>query len=316
LQKSTTLNRKFVKRPSPVAQKSTKQPSGVQRAVAAPKIITNSQKDAEALKRRQAIADQMNKDKLAAMKRGHVASAKTQQKADVAARPKKQLADTPDVPASVHPRVAAVTAQQRAQRSQPRQLTARELKDRAIKQALERVATMGNDQADAVEEQMIGAITKKRRFWQSKKLMAAICMSAVSLALLGYLIHLNLPDLSVRVAAMQTGVNGSYPNYVPPGYKLDGLVTGREGKIVIDFIKDYQGFTITQEKSSWDSATLLSNLVRPKWGSNYTIAREQGLTIYISGSNAVWTSGGILYQITATGDNLTHQQIHDIATSL
>jgi hypothetical protein len=167
-----------------------------------------------------------------------------------------------------------------------------------------------------IEEQITETITKKRHFWQSKKFIAAMSMAIASIALLGYLIHINLPDLSVKVAAMQTGINAAYPTYIPAGYHMDGLVSEKNGKIEMTFKKSDTTFTLTEERSSWDSSAVLTNFVQPKWGNDYTIARESGLTLYISGSNAAWVSGGILYTIQSTGASLTKQNLHDIALSL
>jgi hypothetical protein len=211
----------------------------------------------------------------------------------------------PDLPPVPHPHVATVNARLAA--TTPRPLSAQELKDRAIKKALLSANVL------TVEQE---TVVVKHHFWKSKKFFVALTMSAASLALLGYLIHLNLPDLSVRVAAMQTGVDGTYPSYTPRGYSLSGVVTGADHKIEMTFVKDSASFTLAEEKSSWDSAALLSNYVKKEWKNNYITADEQGLRIYISGNKAAWVSGGIFYLITSTGTPLTKQQIHDIAVSL
>ena len=75
-------------------------------------------------------------------------------------------------------------------------------------------------------------------------------------------------------------------------------------------------FTLTEEKSSWDTNALLSNFVKEEYGENYTVIREQGLTIYISGSDAAWVNGGIVYKIDTTSGSLTNKQIRSIAVSL
>ena len=75
-------------------------------------------------------------------------------------------------------------------------------------------------------------------------------------------------------------------------------------------------FELVEEKSAWDNETLETNYVKETWGANYTSIREQGITIYISGSDAAWVNGGIIYKLDASGNNLTKKQIKTIVTSL
>ena len=128
----------------------------------------------------------------------------------------------------------------------------------------------------------------------------------------------NIPDISVRVAAMQTGIQASYPSYVPRDYSL-GDITSEDGKIALTFDgPDNASFVLIEEKSSWDSAALLRNYVEPTWQDDYTTTHEQGITIYISNSNsnAAWVNGGVLYKITSNSTVLTKKQVRNIVTSL
>lgn len=320
LQKSSTLNRKFVKKPA--------------RAAAKPLISSAAMRAAEAMRRRQLISTGSTRAKIQAPAQpaqpAQIAEADTEQiavkivKKQDAQQPRAQeqvqirVAEPKTAPAMPHPTAKLANARIAARKAEaPRHLSAQELKNQAIQQALRRVATMNEDQTTTVAEKMTGAITKKKPFWQKRKLAIALAMSAVSIALLGYLVHLNLPDLSVRVAAIQTGIDAAYPSYIPKGYKLDGLVSEKDGKITMNFSgKDGVNFTLAEEKSSWDSSAVLSNFVTPKWGSDYSIVKGQGLTIYVSSSNAVWVNGGILYFVEDSNGLLTKQQLHDIAVSL
>lgn len=338
LQKSSTLNRKFVKKPTKTA--------------ARPVISSAAMRAAETMRRRQLIASGSTRAKVQAPARPQAqkAAAVTQPaaendkisvkfvKKDQAAKQtqpqqakqasqqvqvrtvaKARVEDAkPTAPAVKHPTVQLANARIAARKAEePRHLSARELKDQAIQQALRKVATMNEDQTTSVGEKMTSAITKKKPFWQKRKLAIALAMSAVSIALLGYLVHLNLPDLSVRVAAMQTGIDAAYPNYIPKNYRLNGLVTENDGKIIMNFSgKDSAEFTLSEEKSNWDSSAVLSNFVTPKWGTDYDIVKGQGLTIYTYDSSAIWVNGGILYHIEDTTGTLTKQQLHDIAVSL
>lgn len=192
-------------------------------------------------------------------------------------------------------------------------VSAKELKERAIKKALAEA-----NKAPSMAEQVKKTTEKsgKIKFGASRVILALTCAATAVLAI-AYFVSLNVPDISLRVAAMQTGIDASYPSYVPRDYKLSG-VTSENAKIVLEFKNSNTGntFSIAEEKSSWDSNALLNNYVKPTYNENYTSIREQGLTIYISGSNAAWVNGGTIFKITADSNVLTTKQIRSIAVSL
>lgn len=147
-------------------------------------------------------------------------------------------------------------------------------------------------------------------------LFAFLCSSAVVAALF-FVVQSNMPDISIKVAAMQTGIQATYPSYVPRDYRLSGVYTAQDNSVAMDFLGPNQAkFTLTEEKLPWDSTTLLNRFVRPKWGEDFTTIKEQGITIYISGSNAAWVNAGIVYKITNFHGELTKKQIKNIVTSL
>ena len=190
-------------------------------------------------------------------------------------------------------------------------MTAKEIKDQAIQKALASAAT--------VERVDSGQKTKKMgkmHFGFGRVALALSCAAIVALAIV-YFVNLNMPDISLRVAAMQTGINASYPGYVPRGYAVSSI-TSESKRIVLDFKNGENDglFTLTEETSSWDSNALLNNFVKTAYGDNYKTVKEQGLTIYINGSDAAWVNGGVFYQITAKNGILTNKQICSIATSL
>jgi hypothetical protein len=147
-----------------------------------------------------------------------------------------------------------------------------------------------------------------------------LSIATASLAILllgGYLTYLNMPSLSVRVAAAQAGVNATYPQYHPDGYSLKGAVAYKEGEVSMQFAANAgpQNFTITQSKSNYDSVAVLDNYVKPKVGDQYTTYNERGLTIYTYNGSAAWVSGGVLYTIDGNAP-LSGDQIRRLATSL
>jgi hypothetical protein len=168
---------------------------------------------------------------------------------------------------------------------------------------------------EAVEKTVKQTWSHKRSFRHPG--IASIVTASLALVILGgYLTYLNMPALSVRVAAAQAGIDASYPNYRPDGYSLSGPVAYDQGQVSMKFAANAgpQNFTIKQSKSSWDSAAVLDNYVAPKAGNDYTTYSEHGLTIYSFNGGAAWVNGGILY--TVTGDaRLSSEQIRHLATS-
>lgn len=183
---------------------------------------------------------------------------------------------------------------------------------------------------EAIEKSLSAAVSadpksRRRREKAAKKSAKAtrgrtmrLATAGVALFLVaGYFTYLNMPNLSVRVAAAQAGIGASYPSYRPSGYSLSGPVAFNQGQVSMKFAMNggNQSFTLMQAKSSWDSAAVQNNYVIPTAGDNYSVTQANGLTIYTFGDEAAWVNGNILYTI--KGDAaLSDDQIQRIATSL
>ena len=283
-QHSSTLNRKYVKRPNS-------------------KVIQSiAKRRAEDLKRRQAIADRINREKLANFKKKKVTN--------VSEIKVKQASDEPIAPAQTHPYQKAAKARAAEKKVTKEQASAKEIKDQAIKKALRSVATAEQKEI----KNPTAEIATKQKF-TAKNIIFALSATAVIVFAIGYFIKINMPNISVQVAAMQAGIEGKYPTYIPKEFSLKSA-TSEEGKVILNFTSDSgKYFELTEEKTFWDSTTLFNNYVKKSW-KNYSIIREQGLTIYVSNSDATWINNSILYKISAEKDLLTKQQIRSIATSL
>lgn len=172
---------------------------------------------------------------------------------------------------------------------------------------------------EAIMQEAIANTTKqtkqhKRSF---RPRIASIVTASFALFILGgYLTYLNMPSLSVRVAAAAAGIDASYPNYRPDGYQLSGPVVYDKGQVRLDFAANAgpQNFTIKQTKSDWDSAAVLDKYVDPKAGSDYATYSERGLTIYTFDGGVAWVNGGILYTIEGNAP-LSNEQVRRLATS-
>ena len=221
-------------------------------------------------------------------------------------------------PAVAHPMQAAAIEkmQSRTASVQVSKMSAKELKDQAIKKALADASKATAEEKVAVKAKKTKKKTVKVHFGLGRVVLALSCAAAAVFAIV-YFVNLNMPDISMRVAAMQTGIDASYPSYVPRDFSLSDI-TSESGKVVLNFKNASTGdaFSLIEEQSSWDSSALLANFVKDEYGENYSVVREQGLTIYVSGSDAAWVNGGVVYKIDTTSGSLTKKQINTIATSL
>ena len=309
-QRSTTLNRRFVKKPT------VNHPQIRAAAGAASRALKNQKTTRRVLVSKtnkvqlKPLAKQANDEKSVQQRFENRTTARMVSLKELAKV--EAVIDNDPIEPAEDTKVAKVAKARLAARKAPapNQLSAQELKDRAIQQALRRVASM-EDVSD------VRTLRKTKKFWQKKKVAVAATVAVLSLAVLGYLVSVNLPDISVRVAAIHSGIDKSYPSYVPANYRLDGLAKEEQGRITMAFKNDQgQRFSLVEEKSSWDSAAVLSNYVSEKWGEDYSVAKDQGLTIYISGSSAAWVNGGVFYLIIDESDALNSSDLHDIAVSL
>lgn len=161
---------------------------------------------------------------------------------------------------------------------------------------------------------------KTRRFtlFSNKPKAASVFASALVFVLFaGYVTYLNIPNMSLKIAASRAGIDATMPGYKPAGYSIAGPINYSEGLVTISFQSnsDERSFNITERESSWDSESLQANYVERET-PNYVTFQDRGLTIYIyDGSNATWVDGGIWYTI--EGDSfLDSDQLLKIAASM
>ena len=336
LQSSATLNRRFVKKPTPAPRikASAGAASRTLKAQTSKRVLISKGQAVKLQPTQATAAQQQQQPKQATVAQApakviqHPAKQLSEQEKmqkKIASRTassafsSRQLArvkavDNEPIAPAKDTKLAKIAKARMAARKAPapQPLSAQELKERAIQQALRKVSTMESEQIDDVRGTGV-----KQHFWQKKHFAIGAAVAVVFLVVAGYLVSVNLPDISVRVAAMHTGIDKAYPSYVPSSYRLDGLVKEENGRITMAFKNDRdQKFTLMEEKSSWDSSAVLTNYVTKNWGASYSIAKGQGLTIYVSGSNAAWVNGGVFYVINDETGTLSSNDLHDIAVSL
>lgn len=148
--------------------------------------------------------------------------------------------------------------------------------------------------------------------------MASVIASFATLILLGgYLTYINIPNLSIKVAAINAGIDASLPRYQPGGFRLTGPISYTDGEVEVKYRQagGSDVFKIIQRSSDWDPQAALDNYVEPDSNNEYEIHSAQGLTVYTYDKKAVWVNGGILHVIDGTA-KLSNEQISRIAASM
>lgn len=289
LQKSRTLNRRYVHREIAVPTRVAHESKSHDTAVAAPSAQISVHKKPAAAPAQTATTSK------------HIAHFAPHPKPVQAKRPRMM-----DIGPAKHPLV------QKAAAHKPAQPALRVLKpSQVIKQEAIATATENMKPRHSRKEVRVPQRSKFRRF-------AGVGAASVALLILGaYITYLNMPALSTRVAATQAGINASYPSYQPSGYSLSGPVAYQQGSVTMKFVANAgpEQYTLSQTSSDWDSSAVLDNYVIPKVGKDYTTSTTSGLTIYNYGTNATWVNGGILYTLQGNAP-LSNEQIQHIATSL
>ena len=318
VQKSTTLKRAYVKK-KPVVAAPVQQlkpmaditPQSQPVAAPIPKSLLDGHK-----KPHESIVSRHNSkmvDGVRAPKQRSLTRSLQAPVAAVAAPAAKAVDNQPIAPAVEHPIAKKVSDTQKIRRHHAevkKQSTSQHTPASVIKQAIENEALQNAPKHHAKQ--------KKNGFKYRTK-MASLVFGSLALVMLGgYMTYLNAPNLSVRIAAAQAGIDASYPNYHPDGYSLHGPVAYNKGEVSMTFVANANkevSYLVQQSKSDWDSMALLENYVKDQSGGEYATSQLNGRTIYTYKGNAAWVSGGILYTINGNAQ-LSPEQIRKIASSL
>ena len=154
----------------------------------------------------------------------------------------------------------------------------------------------------------------KQFFAKQPRLISAATGAMAVLLFVGYIVYLNIPNISLRIAANRAGFSATMPAYKPAGYSLTGPVAYTAGEIQLKYDDASTSYTLTQRQSTWDAQALLQNYVE-KQSPNYMTYQDEGLTIYIYNGDAAWVNGGVFYSVDGNA-NLSSDQILNIATSM
>ena len=310
LQKSTTLSRKYVRRPSAARQISDVKK--VEKSNTSKKVTVKISKQPAA----RPVAFK-TKAKAAELPKAISVSAKRAPlKQHSVARSQKiqRFNDTKAVaPAKAKPAVKKIsvkTPKPSAKIARPStKVTKPSAKARADKAA---------DRARAAIQNVATMESTKpmKRKHTGRTVLAFVC-SAIAVVAIGLFVAINMPNISVKVAAINTGIDAEYPEFVPRNYSMETVASDKDGKITMKFVgPNESSFVLTEEKSTWDSTAVLNNFVKPNYSANYSTMHEQGITYYTEAGSAAWVNGGVLYKLTSYGENLSKEQIRNLVVSL
>lgn len=297
-QKSTTLSRRHVAAPSHAKR----------RLASRPDVTRDTSVPMSAHVNKFAPAPSSQSQPTERDRRAEPHPAVVRAQARIAQQPQTVRTTTRHIPATPpHHSTRIVQLNQTPAKQHPATLApkpAAVLKNEAITEALQRAAT----------PQKAPRRAKKPKSRMGRWLQVA----SVGLAIMligGYFTYLGMPNISTRIAAIQSGINAKYPGYRPSGYALSGPITFKSGEVRMKFAyaDGGQSYTITQQKSSLNSAALKETLTAD--GGDVQTTTADGLTIYSTDRTASWINGGVLYQITL-GGALSNEQVTKIATSL
>ena len=333
LEKSTTLNRRYVKRPTKlIITDGTEEKIEEKIETKAPRVEYHKTRKISI--NAEEIEAEKNESKIS-----HISIltpvTETEEKVEVE--------EVPDEPPAPNPYQAAIDARKAENaKKKEAEVSSRALKDAAIAKALAEMearkakpATKAELREEKIAEKVMlnemkadAKKSKKEKKKEEKatrhlkkrkggRILLALATSTACVIALAAVVKVNLPNISVKVAAVQTGVEASYPSYVPRDFNLSGVYTNDQNSVIIEFKgPNDTSFTLAEEKTSWDSNALLSNYVKGAYGDAYDTVREQNVTIYVNHSNAAWVKNGTFYKLTANSGVLSKKQIKNIVSSL
>lgn len=215
----------------------------------------------------------------------------------------RQPDEKPDVKPKTHPAVSRANSRVEAKKAAAAPKTSKQVKEAAISAAL--------------AAPTLKPVKPKRFNWRWSRRFTIITVVFAILIFGALLTYINLPVLSVGFASAQAGIDATYPEFKPDGFRLDQPVTFKDGEVSLKFVSNSGTgeYVIKQSRSSWDSTAVLNNVVQKAAGDNYITTQERGLKIYTYEGNAAWVNAGILYEIQSSAP-LSGEQIRRIATSM
>lgn len=187
-------------------------------------------------------------------------------------------------------------------------------------QRLERMLDHALAQADAHKQRLKGR-PSSANIWQrikhAPRWISIGSMALVVILLILFFVWQSIPQVAIRVANVRAHMNATMPSYTPTGFSFWKPVLYQNGMVTVRYrstINPSSVYDLSQQKSSWDSASLASSI-----GTKTQVQTTQvnGTTIFVYGAkgNAAWVNRGLLYKISDSA-SLSPDQIVRIAQSM
>lgn len=195
-----------------------------------------------------------------------------------------------------------------AQHKKATPISSRAVKEHLLQRAVDQVPVHAMNSHQTSHS---GHVTRRARF-------TSVAMTSFALVLLsGYLTYTNIPNLSIRIAAANSGVDANLPSYQPAGYQIHGPISYSDGEVSVGYkqMSGNSSYKLTQKPTDWDPIATLDNYVQSDSKDDYQIHSVQGLTVYTYSKKAVWVNDGVLHVIDGTAP-LSNQQVERIVASM
>lgn len=155
------------------------------------------------------------------------------------------------------------------------------------------------------------------KFKLNPKIIGASAAVVALLVLGSFLVYQKIPNVALRVANNKAGFQGRMPGTTPAGFAFKGPIQYSKGSITMSFASrsDERNFVLSQKPSDQTSESLLVSEISPS-KKRYQTYHDKGLTVYIfNDGNAAWVDKGVQYNIKDNG-SLSSEQVLSIAASM
>lgn len=154
---------------------------------------------------------------------------------------------------------------------------------------------------------------------RSKRALRASLVAAALLAVIGGFVWLQRPTIELKVASMQAGFQADQPGHNLTGYARESTQYN-SGQVIITFRSGDRHYKIAQQKSGWNSQTLLDTAVLGAATTEPQTVESRGRIVYLYKTkdeswNAAWVDGGVRFELTGNA-YMTKDDISAIVDSM
>jgi hypothetical protein len=153
-----------------------------------------------------------------------------------------------------------------------------------------------------------------RRHHRRSRLMHASIAVAVVVLLGGAITWAQWSKIELQIVSWQAGFDARMPGYALTDYSRSPI-NKEHGALTVTYQSGDSFYQITQQRSSWNSQTLLDQDVAGSSTDKIQTIESKGRIIYIHGNSASWVDGGVRYDIAGNAP-LTSEDILAIIDSM